>query len=462
MFAEFEDGFSSGGFLTLLCRIAAPQRYSCMDSMTLELSPSTFPGREQANHQAVQRMVDSDPVLVDVRPALEAVPGMTPETILTSGAPLAWEHYSGGQRNAIIGGAIFEALAPDPEVADRKLRSGEITLGACHDYGCIGSLAGIYTASMPVFVVENRTFGNVAYCNSFEGASPKRLNYGVYDQDVECSLRFLHDVIAPVLRAALRRAPGGIPLRPLIRRALNMGDELHSRNAAATLLFTRELFPFLLEIERELPAQTRETISFISGNDYFFLRLSMAASKATADAARDVPASTVVSAMTFSCSEFAIRVSGLGDEWFRAPMPMVRAKLFDGYREEDIQYMGGESTINETVGLGGFAQAAAFSLQDYQGGSPEQMLSMNRRMYEITVGEHPVFKIPALGFRGVPVGIDVVRVLEKGILPVMDIGVAGRQGGQIGAGVLTAPLECFERAMAAYTARYGESAMRGA
>lgn len=426
------------------------------------MSERMIPVRERANRKAFERIVEADPVLVDVRPAIEVVPGMTPQTVLTSGAPMPWEHYTGGQRNAIIGGALFEGLAGDPVQADAKLRSGQITLGACHDYGCIGSLAGIYTASMPVFVVENRTDGNVAYCNSFEGATPKRLNYGVYDEDVERSLRFLHDVIAPVLAKALRRAPEGIPLRPLIRRALNMGDELHSRNAAATLLFTRELFPYLLEVESEMPAQTRQAVSFISGNDYFFLRLSMAASKATADAARDVLGSTVVSAMTFSCKEFAIRVSGLGDEWFRAPIPMVRAKLFDGYTEQDIEYMGGESIINETVGLGGLAQAAAFPLQDYQGGSPEQMLAMNRSMYEITVGEHPLFRIPALGFRGVPVGIDIVRVLEKELTPVMDIGVAGRNGGQIGAGVLRAPIGCFEQAMLVYSERYVEPRLAAA
>lgn len=426
------------------------------------MSATIVPAREQANHRAVERIVEADPILLDVRPALEVVPGMTQQTILTSGAPMPWDEYVGGQRNAVIGGALFEGLAADPEDADRKLRSGEITLGTCHDYACIGSLAGIYTASMPVFVVENRTDGNISYCNSFEGASPKRLNYGVYDDDVRHSLEFVHRRIAPVLGRALRRAEGGIPLRPLIRRALNMGDELHSRNAAATLLFARELFPYLLEVEAEMPAQTRETISFISDNDYFFLRLSMAASKAAADAARDIPGSTVVSAMTFSCKEFAIRVSGLGDEWFRAPIPMVRAKLFEGYTEDDIEYMGGESIINETVGLGGFAQAAAFPLQDYQGGSPEQMLAMNRLMYEITVGEHPVFRIPALGFRGVPVGIDIVRVLERGVTPVMDIGVAGRRGGQIGAGVLRAPIECFEQAMVAYRDRYVEPALAAA
>ena len=412
------------------------------------MSATTTRDRAQANRLAVDRMLEADPVLTDIRPAIEVLPGMTAETILTSGAPMPWERYSGGHRNAVIGGALFEGLATDPVDADAKLRDGRIRVAACHDFGCGGSLAGIYTASMPVFVVENRDGGNVAFCNSFEGASRKRLNYGVYDDDVRESLLFLQDVAAPLLGDAVRRAPGGIPLRPIIRRALNMGDELHSRNAAATLLFTRELLPYVLDVATDLPADTRRVIDFMSGNDYFFLRLSMAASKAAADAARDVAGSSVVTAMTFSCREFAIRVSGLGDEWFRTGLPQVEAKLFEGYSDEDIELMGGESIINETAGLGGFAQAAAFPLQDYQGGSPEQMVANTLRMYEITVAEHPVYRIPALSFRGTPTGIDAERVAATGIAPLMDVGIAGRAGGQIGAGLMTAPLGCFEAAAA--------------
>jgi hypothetical protein len=418
------------------------------------MSVSTDIDRAAANRLAVERMTTADPVLVDIRPALEVVPGMTPETILTSGAPMPWESYEGGQRAAVIGGALFEGLASSPEDADARLRDGRIALGACHDFGCVGSLAGIYTASMPVFVVENRDHGNVSFCNSFEGSSPKRLNYGVYDEDVRDSLLFLQDVAAKVLGEALRGVDGGIALRPIIRRALNMGDELHSRNAAATLLFSRELFPHLLDVSSRMPRETRETIEFMVSNDYFFLRLSMAASKATADAARDIPASSVVTAMAFSSKEFAIRVSGLGDEWFRSSELDVDAKLFDGYTPDDIEFMGGESIINETVGLGGFAQAAAFPLQDYQGGGPEQMVENTLRMYDITLAEHPDYRIPALKFRGVPVGIDVARVVGTGVLPVMDIGVAGRMGGQIGAGMMTAPMGCFADALDAYRERY--------
>lgn len=418
------------------------------------MTVGTLTARERANELAVSRMIEADPVLLDMRPAAEVVPGMTPETVLTSGAPMPWSEYTGGQRAAVIGGALFEGLAADEAEADAKLSDGSIRLGACHDHACVGSLAGIYTASMPVFVVENRANGKVAFCNSFEGASPKRLNYGVYDEEVRETLLFLQDVAAPVIADAIRRVEGGIPLKPIIRRALNMGDELHSRNAAATLLFTRELLLPLLDVAAERPEDARKTLDFMVGNDYFFLRLSMAASKATADAARDVESSSVVTAMTFSCREFAIRVSGLGDEWFRCPLPDVEAKLFEGYTPEDIEFMGGESIINETVGLGGFAMAAAFPLQDYQGGSPEGMVENTKRMYSITTAEHPVYKIPALAFRGTPVGIDVCRVVDSGVLPVMDIGVAGRSGGQIGAGLMTAPMDCFEAAAAAYAERY--------
>ncbi len=405
---------------------------------------------DNANREAVQRLIESNPVLIDVAPALDVVPGMTSDTILTSGAPMPWESYFGGQRAAVIGGALYEGLATDSEDADAKLGDGLIKLGACHDHGCVGSLAGIYTASMPVFVVENVARGNRAFCNFFEGPSPKRLNYGVYDDEVKDSLVHVQTEIAPVIAEAVRRRAGGIALRPIIRSALNMGDELHSRNSAATLLFIKEIVPQLLDLAVHHRDDVRAAYAYMSHGQYFFLRLSMAYAKATADAARDVSGSSMVSAMCFSCREFAVRVSGLGDQWFTAPMPAVDAKLFDGYGPDDIEYMGGESTINETIGLGGFAQAAAFPLQDYQGGTPEDMVEMNREMYEITLAEHPELKIPYFGFRGVPVGIDIHKVVATGITPVMDIGVAGRGGGQIGAGVLRAPLECFTRAAHAH------------
>lgn len=410
----------------------------------------------EPNARAVERLCAAEPVLLDVRPALEVVPGMTRTTILTSGPPLPWELYAGGQRAGIIGGALFEGLASDPDEAEARLRAGELRVRPCHDHGCVGSLAGIYTASMPVFVVENRQGGNRGFCNLFEGPSPARLNYGVYNDEVRRSLLFLREVIGPILGEAVR-ARGGVPLRPIMRRALHMGDELHSRNTAATLLFTRELMVPLLELYGRRPGPVRQLLQYLE-SDYVFLRLSMAASKVAADAAHGIEGASVVTAMAFNCREFAIRVSGLGDRWFRAPLEPVEAKLFPGYTEADIEFMGGESVISETAGLGGFAQAAAFALQDYQGGSPERMVEMNHAMYRITLAEHPEFKIPYLGFRGAPVGIDIHRVAATGIVPVMDIGVAGRKGGQIGAGILRAPMACFTAAVEAYAQRYAATA----
>jgi hypothetical protein len=414
--------------------------------------------RDEANAEAARRLCASTPVLTDVRAAGDVVPGMTPQTILTAGAPMPWSDYTGGQRLAVIYGAIYEGLAVTEDEADAKIASGEIVLGTCHAHGCVGSVAGIYTASMPVLVVENLEFGNTGFCNLYEGASHRRLNYGVYDDDVRDGLRFLEHTVAPVLAEAIRRA-GGIALKPLMRRAVHMGDELHSRNTAGTTLLIKELTPHLVDIALSGEGDARklrDTIAFLAENDYFFLRVGMAAAKATADAAHGVEGSSVVSGMTLSCKEFAIRVSGLGDEWFRGPLPNVQAKLFPPYTEDDIEWIGGESMITETIGLGGFAQAAAFALQAYQGGSPQAMADTNTAMYDITVAEHSDFGIPYFGYRGTPVGIDVHKVVETKILPVIDGGLAGRGGGQIGAGLLTAPLECFETAFAAWQERVGD------
>jgi hypothetical protein len=411
-------------------------------------------GRNAANREAFERLCAADPVLTDVQPAIDVVPGMTGQTILTSGPPMAWGDYTGGQRDAVIGGALFEGLAQTREEADAKLAAGEIGVGGCHDLKCIGSLAGVYTASMPVFVVENRAGGNTAFCNMYEGTNPRRLNYGVYDEGVRERLLFVGDVVAPVIGEAVRNA-GGIALKPLMKRALHMGDELHSRSTAASLLFTRELFPAMLDQVAARRDAVEKTLAALTEDHYFFLRLSMAAAKATADNAHGVEGSSMVTAMAFNCRGFAIRVSGLGDTWFEGPHADVQAKLFEGHGEDEITWMGGESIIAETIGLGGFAQACAFPLQQYQGGTAQAMVARNEELYAITIGENPDFHIPFLGYRGTPTGIDVFRVLETGVTPAMDIGVAGRDGGQIGAGVVRAPLPCFQAAAEAYEARYG-------
>ena len=409
--------------------------------------------RSSANAEAFRRLTTAEPVLEAIAPAAEVVPGMAANLVLTSGPPLPWSAYHGGQRRAVMGAALFEGLARDEADADAKLRGGEIAVDGCHGHGCVGSLAGVYSASMPVFVVRNAAAGNVGYCNFYEGTNPRRLNYGVYDEGVRDRLLHVQNLVAPVVADAIGHT-GGIPLKPLMKRALHMGDELHSRNTAASLLFMRQISPALIRMAVDDPARVETAVAAITEDHYFFLRISMAAAKATADAAHGVEASSLVTAMAFNCEGFAIRVSGLGDEWFLGPHATVDARLFEGHGEDEITWMGGESIITETIGLGGFAQAAAFPLQAYQGGSPEAMVARNLELYDIVWGENPDYQIPYLRYRGTPTGIDVFKVLATGIRPVMDIGIAGRDGGQIGAGIVRAPIECFEKAAAAYRRRY--------
>lgn len=424
------------------------------DIRRLVASMRSVPGRDDANREAVHRMTTADPTLVDIAAAGDVVPGMTADTILTSGPPLPWSDYMGGQRNAILYAAVYEGLADSESDADARLRDGRIRLRPTHDHGCVGSVAGVYTASMPVFVVESARFGNRAFCNFYEGESRRRLNYGSWDENVRQGLDYLRDTLAPTLRDIVHRV-GGVPLVPIMSRALRMGDELHSRNAAATTLFIRELTPAIVDLAAEGRRESlQEMLAFFAASEYSFLRLSMAAGKAMADAGRNIESSSIVTVMNLSCRNFAIRVSGLGDQWFLGPLPEVDCQLFEGFTLDDVEWIGGESCITETVGLGGFAQACAFALQAYQGGSAERMAEMNAEMYRIAIGEHPDFKIPFFGYRGSPVGIDVARVLDTGVMPVIDGGLAGKGGGQIGAGVLWASRPCFEDAAHSYIERY--------
>lgn len=401
------------------------------------------------NAEAMRRLFASQPTLVDIQPALKALPGMAANIVLTSGPPLPWPEYTGGQRRAIAGAVVYERLADDLEAAIDLLDAGDVVVAGCHDYACVGSLAGVTSASMPVIVVEDPTSGARGHCTLFEGATPARLNYGVWNDAVAANLNFLAATIAPALGDAIRAVEGGIALKPLMRRAMAQGDEMHSRNTAASLLFLREIVPSLVSLDSKHATYLAE---YLTAGDYFFLRPAMAASKVMADRMNGVEDASVVTAMAFSCREFGIRTSGTGSHWFRGELPVAEhAKYFDGFGPDDLEVMGGESPITEVCGMGAMAQAAAFTLQDYQGGV-QAMIDKTTSMYSITVAEHPELQIPFFGFRGTPVGIDVHRVALTGITPVMDVGIAGRAGGQIGAGSFRAPLEPFVEASRALRA----------
>lgn len=403
----------------------------------------------ESNDIAVKSMLTSEPQLIGIEPAGTVVPGMTPKTILTSGAPLDWEDYTGGQRRAVLYGAVYEGLAHNIEEADGLIKAGIIKVCSTQDYGCIGSVAGIFTASMPVVIVEDSKRGNRAFCSLYEGPSRLKLNYGAYDDEVRQSLDWLRDIFAPVLAESIR-LNGPIALKPLMARALRLGDELHSRNTAATILFAREINKAFLELyARGRKEEVIGAFNFLCENEYSFLRIGMAAAKVMADAAHGIEGSSIVTAMVINCQGMAIRVSGLGDTWFRGSHPTLEGRFFEGFTIEDAEWIGGESCVTETVGLGGFAQVCAPTLQAYQGGDYKKMMRTNEEMYRITWQEHDKFLLPPFSFRGAPTGIDVFKVLETGITPAIDGGLAGKKGGQIGAGILRPPLEIFENAATA-------------
>jgi hypothetical protein len=419
----------------------------------IDLAPGTLalfhdPGIAAANAEAVGRMMRAQPMLVDVRPAREALPGMTERTFFHAGPPIEWADASGPLRGALIGAMLYEGLADSPEQAARLGERGEIELAPCHEHEAVGPMAGVISPSMPVFVVENAVGGNRGHCTFNEGLG-KVLRYGAYGPDVVDRLRWLEHALAPLVRDALR-AGEGIDLRAITAQAIQMGDECHNRNKAGTSLFFRELAPRMIE----LPAPSSEiaaALRFVASNDHFYLNLAMPAGKVAADAAHGVERSTLVTAMARNGTDFGIRVSGLGEAWFTGPAQMIEGLFFPGFGPEDANPDIGDSAITETVGLGGFALAGAPAIVQFIGGTPADAVAYTLAMYEITAAENELFRIPALNFRGTPTGVDVRQVIRTGELPVIDTGMAHKEAGvgQVGAGIVRPPLECFVAALRA-------------
>jgi Protein of unknown function (DUF1116) len=407
---------------------------------------------EAANRAAVDRLLGAHPVLIDVRPAGEVIPGMRPDLILHAGPPIEWVRMSGPMRGAMIGALLYEGLATTPEDAEALAGSGRLAFEPCHDHAAVGPMAGVTTGSMPVLVVENRTHGNRAYSILNEGLG-KVLRYGAFGPEVIARLRWFRDVLGPALGEAIRRA-GGIDLRALIGQALQMGDECHNRNRAASALLIKALAPTLAALD--LPADERARIfAFAGGNEHFFLNVGMAAAKASCDAAHGVRGASLVTTMARNGTDFGIRVSGLGDRWFIGPAETPVGLYFPGFSAADANPDIGDSAITETAGLGGFAMAGAPAIVQFVGGTPGDALRYTRLMYEITLAESEAYRIPILDFRGTPTGIDIRLVMQTGILPQINTGMAHRQPGigQVGAGLVKPARVCFEEAVRALAAQ---------
>ncbi len=409
----------------------------------------------EANAEAIHRMLGAEPVLVDVIPASEAIPALVEGMILHAGPPLDWGSMCGPMRGAVVGIAVFEGWAADLADAERLAESGAFRLKPNHDFGAVGPMTGMTTRSQPVLVVENRTSGNRAFCTINEGLG-KVMRFGGNDASVLKRLGWLRDTLGPALGAALRVGKG-IDLKPLVARGLTMGDEMHQRNLACSSLLLRTLAPDLARTTDDRTALA-EMLAFIGSNDQFFLNLAMVLGKAMMDPVHGIEGSSVVTAMSRNGTDFGIRVSGLGDEWFTAPVEMPVGLYFPGFSADDANPDMGDSTIVETIGLGGFAMAAAPAVAGFVGaGVPSSAADFTRTMGEITLTQNPEWTIPALDYQGVPTGIDIRLVVETGITPTINTGIAHRKPGigQVGAGVVKAPLACFELALKALATRLG-------
>ncbi|HEX6338793.1 MAG TPA: DUF1116 domain-containing protein [Jiangellaceae bacterium] len=406
------------------------------------------PRRAQANSEAIERMLRSTAELVDVRPAREAL-GLEPGHFLHSGPPLSWDRASGPMRGGLIAAMLYEGLADSAEQAEERLADGTgITLEPCHHHGAVGPMAGIVSPSMWMFELRDEANDGTAWCSLNEGLG-KVLRYGAYSPEVIQRLRWMTDVLGPMLQTAVRRR-GRIDIKAILAQMVQMGDEGHNRNRAGTLMLLRDLLPDLIDSGAP-SSQVAEVVRFVSGNDHFFLNLAMPAAKLQTMAAAGIPGSTVVTTMARNGTDFGIRVSGTGDRWFTGPAEIPDGLFLGDFGPEDANPDIGDSTIMETIGLGGFAMASAPAIVRFVGGSVPDALRTSQLMYEITLGENQAYAFPILEFRGAPTGIDVSRVIRTGILPQINTGMAGKVAGtgQVGAGLVKPPMECFTAALAA-------------
>ena len=412
---------------------------------------------EEANQQAIDRMVAGDPVLVDVIPAARAIPALKDRMILHAGPPIEWGRMCGPMRGAIMGIAVFEGWADDLAEAESMAAAGEFEFHPNHHFDAVGPMTGMTTISQPLMVVENTTYGNRAYCAINEGLG-KVMRFGGNDAEVLERLCWLRDDFGPSLGRALRHMDG-LPLKSLVARGLTMGDEMHQRNVACSGLTLRALSPILAATSNTNEALAK-ALAFMGDNDQFFLNIAMAMGKSIMDPVRDIEGASVVTAMCRNGTDFGIRVSGTGDTWFTSPVEMPEGLYFPGFTEKDANPDMGDSTIVETIGLGGFAMGAAPAVAGFVGaGAASEAGHYTRTMSEIAIAENPEWTIPSMDYLGVPTGIDIRLVVETGLAPTINTGIAHREPGvgQVGAGVVRAPMACFEKALLALAASLGVS-----
>jgi hypothetical protein len=408
---------------------------------------------DQANQKAIDAIFEARPTLIGVARAKDVIPGMDDNLFLHAGPPCTWDRMSGPVRGGMIGAMFLEGRAKSVEEAETLLASGEIKFAPCNNHSSSGPMAGIISPSMLVYIVENKSNGQRAFSGLNEGRG-KVLRMGAYSEEVIDRMIWLNEVLGPAVDRALKEM-GGLDIRTLLAKALHMGDDGHNRLDAASLLYTNLLAPYIIKTTDD-PKITSEVIKFLGENALAVLNPVMAGCKLMSEAGHGIEGSTIVTVMGRNGTDWGIRVSGLGDQWFTAPSPKVKALYFPGFGDDDACPDIGDSVIIETAGLGGFAMATAPALVTFIGGTPRDAINTTLDMYEITFAEHKHFNIPFLDFRGTPTGVDIRKVVETNMPPRVNTGVAHKDPGvgQVGAGVVSAPMKCFEDALVAFAEKY--------
>ena len=413
---------------------------------------------EKANQTAVDRMMESDPFWVDIGLAGKLIPGMKDHLLLHAGPPIEWARMSGPMKGAVIGAIIYEGWANNQSEAEKLAESGKITFAPNHHHNTVGPMAGVISPNMPVYVVQDRKYETITYSNLNEGIG-KVLRYGAFSKEVIQRLTWMRDTLAPTLTSTIeeiKKDKPGVAMKPIITQALTMGDDCHNRYNAATSLFLKEITPYMIRAGLEKNTFL-ESFNFMAQNNFTLLNLGMATGKAISLAAHNIKYSTIVTVLTRNGTDAALWVSGLGNEWFTAPAPIPKGVWFPGFSEKDANPDLGDSAITETAGYGGFAMAAAPGIVSWVGGSVAYAIENTQKMYEITYTRNRNFIIPFLDFQGTPTGIDIRKVVRTGITPTINTGIAHREAGigQVGAGIVSFPLEIFKQALKSYAQKYG-------
>ncbi len=415
------------------------------------------------NEKVIERLINSQPFLRDVRPAYELIPELDSEEkiILHAGPPIKWENMTGPMQGSCIGAVMFEGWAEDREEAERQLANGEITFTPCHHYGAVGPMGGITTKNFPVALVENDADeseeGSSGICILNEGIG-EVLRFGANSDSVIERLEWMRDVLGPVLGKAVREFEDGMNVNVMIARSIGMGDEFHQRNIAASLVFLKEIAPTIVALEDVSQEHKEEVIQFLADTDQFFLNIAMAAGKSISEYAAKANKGTIVTVMARNGENFGVRIAETEEEWHVAPVNQPDGLYFTGYSPADANKDIGDSAITETVGLGGMAMIAAPGVTRFVGLSGlADARNISEEMEKITVSHNPTWSIPNWDFKGAVAGIDVRKVVETGITPIINTGIAHKEAGvgQVGAGTVRASLGSFENALIAYAKSVG-------